>query len=110
MEIIRSEKHKAFIRELPCAVGGKGCYGPIEAAHVRMGSDGGVGMKPSDCYIVPLCNKHHAAQHTTSEMNFWIRKCNRDPHDLAELLWVESGNTREAIKAVKRFAATGEVI
>jgi len=107
--MIRSEAHKAFIRSLPCAARNEHCGGPIEAAHVRMGSDGGTGLKPSDSYVVPLCNKHHAAQHKTSEMNFWLHERNSDPHELADILWIESGDTRTCTKAVNRFAATGEV-
>lgn len=55
---IRSGKHLAFIRTLPCCV----CANPIpsEAAHIRIGNDGGVGMKPGDNHVVPMCHACHA--------------------------------------------------
>jgi hypothetical protein len=99
--VIRSEQHKAFVRSLPCAVRNLDCDGPIEAAHVRMGSDGGTGMKPSDCYIVPLCHYHHNhEQHRLGERVFWKDK---DPHELAAALWENSGVKVLAMKNVNRF-------
>ena len=49
----RRVQHLAFIRQLPCVACGKAA--PSEAAHVRTGTDSGVGMKPGDRYAVPLC-------------------------------------------------------
>ncbi|WP_376959691.1 hypothetical protein ABNQ39_07210 [Azospirillum sp. A26] len=43
---------------------------PIEAAHVRTGTDGGVGMKPSDKWSISLCKDHHAEQHNIGEPAF----------------------------------------
>jgi hypothetical protein len=48
----RRAQHLAFVRQLPCVVCGKAAAS--EAAHVRSGSDGGAGMKPSDRYSVSL--------------------------------------------------------
>lgn len=68
---IRSPKHLAWVRTLECA----GCFvagaGPIQAAHLRKGTDGGMGLKPSDCYVVPLCEYCHHVQHKVGEMVFW---------------------------------------
>lgn len=43
----RSQAHCTFVRNHECCV--PGCSArPIEVAHVRRGSDGGTGRKPSD--------------------------------------------------------------
>lgn len=43
---------------------------PIEVAHVRRGTDGGTGLKPSDCWTISLCHTHHASQHALGEASF----------------------------------------
>ncbi|MGI9489304.1 MAG: hypothetical protein ACR2RF_26135 [Geminicoccaceae bacterium] len=80
----RDRDHLAFIRHLPCA----GCNNkpPVEAAHVRNGSDGAVSRKPSDRYAVPLCPPCHGSQHNMGEFSFWSM-CRGDPLDLAAKLW-----------------------
>ena len=58
----RSEDYKAFVRGQPCLYKnwlGRDCDGPVEAHHVRKGTDGGTALKPSDGFSVPLCNRHH---------------------------------------------------
>jgi hypothetical protein len=50
-----------------------GCGGKIQAAHVRRGSDGGVGMKPGDNFAIPLCEWHHHEQHSIGEQSFEMR-------------------------------------
>jgi hypothetical protein len=42
----------------------------IECAHVRLGTDGGVGLKPSDRWSISLCSVHHAEQHRLGEAIF----------------------------------------
>jgi hypothetical protein len=42
----------------------------IECAHVRTGTDGGTGIKPSDRWTVPLCKECHARQHQIGEAEF----------------------------------------
>ena len=71
--VIRSPSFLAFVRRHHCTcveLDPTGCDGEIEAAHVRRGTDGGVGMKPSDCYALPLCREHHAEQHRIGEQSF----------------------------------------
>ena len=42
----RSPGHRALVRTRECSV--PGCrQGPVETAHVRLGTDGGMGLKPS---------------------------------------------------------------
>ena len=61
--------HCAWVRGHKCSV--PGCEdGPIECAHVRSGTDGGMGVKPSDFYTISLCRKHHAEQHRVGEKAF----------------------------------------
>jgi hypothetical protein len=95
----RSATHLAFIRTLPCCVCSKG--GPSEAAHVRSGTDGGIGMKPSDKWTVPLCHEHHRRQHDIGELAFWSEQC-VDPLGLATELWTNSGNDDRGHRAVAR--------
>jgi hypothetical protein len=65
----RRVQHLAFARQLPCVACGKAA--PSEAAHVRTGTDSGVGIKPGDRYTVPLCSGCHARQHRIGELTFW---------------------------------------
>jgi hypothetical protein len=61
--------HRAWVRRHHCVV--PGCAQlPIECAHVRTGTDGGTGLKPSDRYVVSLCREHHAEQHRIGEARF----------------------------------------
>ena len=46
------------------------CEGRIEAAHVRRGTDGAMGVKPSDNYALPLCEAAHRLQHKIGEESF----------------------------------------
>ena len=64
--------HRAWVRRHHCCV--PGCLNvPIECAHVRGGTDGGVGLKPSDRWTVSLCSAHHAEQHRIEERRFEAR-------------------------------------
>jgi len=69
-ETIRCQAHKAWVRNTHSCLVGAGCEGRNEAAHVRTGTDGGMGKKPSDIWIVPLCSYHHSEQHTLGERAF----------------------------------------
>lgn len=69
---IRCPSHLAWVRGHECAVMGGiggGCGGKIEAAHVRIGTDGCTGVKPSDTWAIPLCANHHAEQHRIGELS-----------------------------------------
>jgi hypothetical protein len=37
---------------------------------VRVGTDGGVGLKPSDRWTISLCQTHHREQHELGEAMF----------------------------------------
>ena len=61
--------HRAWVRRHHCSV--PECRGyPIECAHVRCGTNGGQGLKPSDQWTLSLCRDHHAEQHQIGERAF----------------------------------------
>lgn len=65
----RSPAHLAFVRSRACAKCGSDVA--LEAAHVRIGGDGGMSMKPSDWRVVGLCRDCHTEQHCIGERTFW---------------------------------------
>ena len=76
---VRSPKHRQWVRGFQCSVEGRGlvsrgemhkCVGKIQAAHVRTGTDGGTGVKPSDFWAIPLCVSAHTIQHAIGERAF----------------------------------------
>jgi hypothetical protein len=71
----RSQKHLRHIRSHYCVM--CGADAPIEAAHVRLGGNGGMGFKPDDFHAVALCGGSdgcHQRQHTIGERTFWQGK------------------------------------
>jgi hypothetical protein len=91
--------HLAFVRQLPCVACGKAP--PSEAAHVRTGTDGGVGVKPGDRYAVPLCAACHAKQHRIGELTFWSA-LRIDPINVALRLWTVSADINAGERTVFR--------
>src|SRR6266705_4199571 len=85
----RRVQHLAFVRQLPCVACGKAA--PSHAAHVRTGTDSGVGMKPADRYVVPLCTACHEKQHRIGELAFWSA-LRIDPLNVALRLWTVSAD------------------
>ena len=59
---IRDEAYLAYIRTLPC----EACGLPdgSDAAHIRVGHEGGMGLRPPDNLVLALCRKCHAVQET----------------------------------------------
>lgn len=65
----RSPAHLSFVRSHECCV--PNCHErPIEAAHVRIGGQGGMGFKPPDWCVISLCSTHHQRQHSVGERTF----------------------------------------
>jgi hypothetical protein len=91
---IRCPAHLAYVRLHVCAVQDFACGGKIEAAHIRMGTDGALGRKPSDCFAIPMCSEHHRMQHAIGELKFWAT-CQIDPLKLAAQLWKASPHRRK---------------
>lgn len=98
-DLRRRAQHLAFVRQLPCVACGKAA--PSQAAHVRSGSDGGAGMKPSDRYSVSLCIDCHALQHEFGELTFWSA-LRIDPLNAALRLWAVSGDIQAGERVVFR--------
>ena len=103
----RDDKHLAYVRSLPCCVCGS--TRNVEAAHIRMGCPArgkeplpGLQTKPDDKWTTPLCHYHHQsgilAQHRIGEQEFWFEVHGRNPFDVAERLFIESGGAERALK------------
>ena len=93
---LRSLEHLRFVRSHPCSIRGMigdsrihVCSGPIQAAHIRMGTDGGTGKKPSDNFTIPLCADAHAEQGQIGEQAFEKRYL-LNTKKMAECLWLDS--------------------
>lgn len=103
---IRSPSHLKWVRGHECVLKAKkfdvhgypmNCDGKTEAAHIRNGTDGGVGLKPGDNFVVPLCESHHAAQHRMGEITFWCR-VGLKPLEIADALWRTSPHGAKKVK------------
>lgn len=64
--------HRAWVRRHHCSVPDCQLL-PIECAHVRGGTDGGMALKPSDRWVISLCSYHHREQHQLGEDQFEAR-------------------------------------
>ena len=97
---MKSPKHLDFIRSLPCIVCGDNTS--TEAAHVRFADlraakpITGIGIKPDDCWTMPLCGKHHREQHTVSERVFW-KRYSMDAIFICLALWRVTGDHDAAL-------------
>ena len=68
----RSPAHRAWVRGYACSACGSTVG--IECAHVRTGTDGGTGIKPSDKWCISLCGECHREQHLWGERVFETTK------------------------------------
>lgn len=66
----RNNAHLQWVRGHCCCA--CGAVFNIQAAHVRIGTDGGIGMKPTDAFVIPLCAACHQRQHDIGERSFEI--------------------------------------
>ena len=59
----------------------------VQAHHIRLGTDGGIGLKPSDYYTIPLCVTHHKEVHDKGEFSTYNKYkrffMNKEPKDFA---------------------------
>lgn len=69
--IARDPAYLAFVREQPCLA--TRITQGVVAHHVRQRTGGGVALKPSDYFTVPLCEIVHARLHQEGEAAFWKR-------------------------------------
>lgn len=94
-------RHKQWVRGHQCLINDAECQGRIEFAHVRNGipaehklKAGGMGLKPSDTFGVPLCSGHHREQHAMGEASFW-KQYGIDPVETALELARKSPHLRK---------------
>lgn len=104
--IIRSPKHLNYIRSLPCYISEQE---PSQACHIRILSDGGTGLKPSDYYTLPFIHQYHKMQTDIGEQTFYA-KFNINPFTLAKDLVIMSPckkvNNEVVIKQLEERAKT----
>ena len=106
----RSLAHTSFVRCFACAMCGSTTN--IEAAHVRMGSGAGMGQKPDDWRVAPLCGGQggcHALQHAMGEAGFWQRYHGRHGQTVEQLLaeLTQASPKRSEIQRIQRERADG---
>jgi hypothetical protein len=93
----RFPAHCNFVRDHACcACGSKAA---IEVAHVRTGTDGGMGMKPGDWWTISLCHDCHARQHNIGEASFEAEN-NIDMKELARA-FVKASPKRRDLEAAR---------
>ncbi len=92
-------KHFSFIRSLPCVT----CNAnqPCEVSHIRLGTDGGTGLKPSPYYTVPQCDKCHKLLHK-GERTFWGNSL-EDAQLLAKQLYNNTGDWKACVSLILYF-------
>jgi len=64
---IQSRNHLMFVASQPCLICRRD---DVQSAHIRY-TGAGMGMKPCDSFVVPLCIEHHQEQHSMNERMFW---------------------------------------
>lgn len=95
--------HLDFIRGLHCLRCGDNTS--VEAAHIRMADSRiakpitGIGIKPDDRFVVPLCGRCHRGQHSRGERAWWQAR-QVDPVLVALALFSVSGDHDEGSKIV----------
>ena len=56
----QSAKYRKFVSSQPCIISGQ----PAEPHHVRLHSNAGTGLKPSDYWCLPISRELHIKWHT----------------------------------------------
>lgn len=86
---VRDNAYLAYLRRQPCCVGhilGDGCSGPTDPAHIRFSDfkagrvNPGKSRKSDDRWALPLCRKHHDAQHAAGNERRWWSEVGLDPN------------------------------
>jgi hypothetical protein len=108
----KSQAHRTFVcREFTCAFCGEVELNR-EPAHVRIGSNAGMGEKPDDWRCVPLCGGPagcHATQHKIGERTFWADYEKRHGQSVEQLIesLIKVSPRRAEIEAVRREREDG---
>jgi hypothetical protein len=85
---LRDKKYLEWLRSLWCC----NCYRAgsenvqVVAHHIRIGTNGGTGIKPGDNHCVPLCVDCHADLHQIGEATFWENAA-KNPHEVSNQFW-----------------------
>ena len=100
---VRCPAHLKWVAKHLCVVPGCDERDPekIVAHHVRNGTDGGMGMKPGDQWVVSLSHKHHVELHNIGQDTF-EKRYDIDLLALAEEFWRKDHRARQAWKAKNR--------
>lgn len=103
----KSQAHRRFVtKDFACASCGT-LELVRECAHVRIGSDAGMGEKPDDWRCVPLCGGPegcHATQHRVGERSFWAdyEKCHGQTVEQLIASFIKASPRRQEIEATMR--------
>lgn len=104
----KDDTHLRWVRSLPSLVPGSG---HVEAAHIRYADpryfkrETGMGEKPDDRWVVPLCAEEHRRQHAMNEQDYWIA-AGIDPVFVAAMLWNNTGNDEAAEQILAQAQST----
>lgn len=98
----KSTAHRNFVRSHACCMCGS--VGPIEVAHVRIGSGAGMSQKPDDWRTVSLCQACHQSQHSVGERTFWEDYESRHQQTVDELVddFAKQSPKAQEIRQAKR--------
>jgi len=95
---IRSRKHLIFISTQPCVL----CNATnVQSCHIRY-AGAGMGLKPCDSFVVPMCVEHHTEQHSMNERLFW-KLYAKDPILLAFFFCLQSPDKKIKSNAFEKF-------
>lgn len=98
---IRDEKHRKFISSLPCLITG---LRDVQAAHIRKENGGGMALKPSDEYCLPLSVEQHRLQGEIGETDFWRPYLgHKRASKLARDLYAVTGDREKAMKLIMEW-------
>ncbi len=95
---IRSKKHLQFISTKPCVLCGAT---NVQSAHIRF-AGAGMGLKPCDSFVVPMCIEHHTEQHRMNERLFW-KLYDKDPIVFAFFFCLQSPDKKIKSNAFDKF-------
>lgn len=96
---IRDPGHLKFITTLPCLI----CdQEPSDPHHLKALTDGGMGIKPSDSFAVPLCRQHHSELHQKGERTFFNRKM-ADIRELTVDLYCDSDKREKCLGHIEKW-------
>ena len=91
----RCVAHLKWVCTLPCCIWDR--WGETQAHHLMHSQPRARGLKVSDEFAVPLCQRHHTSLHMQGNEAGWWRTHEIDPMLIAADLWSESV-TRKRVK------------